>query len=73
MSEIPDSLEIAAIHSDLVTLEQLSSIAKTENLPKVNKDIQNGEERASNLLGSLKEFLDSIEELKQEPWAFHFM
>jgi len=73
MSEIPDSLEIAAIHSDLVTLEQLSSIAKTENLPKVDKDIQNGEERASNLLGSLKEFLDSVEELKQEPWAFHFM
>ena len=73
MNDIPDTAEIVAIHSDLVTLQQLSAIAKTENLPEVDKSIDNAEDRATALLSQLKEFLESAEEQKQEPWAYQFM
>jgi len=68
LSEIPDSTQIAAIHSDLVSLEKLTNLAKTEKLPGIDKDAAHSKQRATKLLESLKEFLESVEALKQVPW-----
>jgi len=73
LTEIPDSAQIAAIHSDLVSLEKLTNLAKTEQLPGIDKDAANSKARATKLLDSLKEFLESIDELKQTPWEFQLI
>ncbi|MFV2055646.1 MAG: AAA domain-containing protein [Thiohalomonadales bacterium] len=70
LSELPNANQMAAIHSDLVMVEKLSSLAKTDNLPAVDGELENVMDRANASLATLTEFLEKVDLLKQNRWLY---
>lgn len=73
LSDIPEAEQMAAIHNDLVTIEKLNGLVQTENLPVLDLDAPNCMDRAVELLSVLNEYLQNVDKIKPERWAYKLL
>ena len=68
LQDLPDSLQLTAIHNDLVNAHQLLNNAKTEELPLFSASAVNSIEKAETLLSLLQKVFYVLQSLDDNPW-----